>query len=65
METGNPPKKEFRVMTVKIIKELRRIMDAQNKKLKIFSKEKKIFKKTEMKNTTAEMKNILEGKPQF
>ena len=40
METGNPPKTEFRVMIVKMIKECRRIMDAQDKKLKIFSKKK-------------------------
>ena len=40
VETGNPPKKEFGVMTVRMIKELRRTMDAQNKKLKTFSKEK-------------------------
>ena len=32
VETGNLPKKEFRVMTVKLIKELRRRMDTQSEK---------------------------------
>ena len=39
METGNLPEKEFRVIIAKIskmIKELRRRMDAQSKKLRIF-----------------------------
>ena len=38
MEIANLPEKEFRVMIVKMIKELRR-MDAQSKKLEVFNKE--------------------------
>ena len=37
VEMGDLPKKEFRVVIVKMIKELRRRMDAQNEKLNIFS----------------------------
>ena len=33
MEIGYLPKKEFRVMIVKMIQELRKRMDAQNEKL--------------------------------
>ena len=32
VDIGNLPKKEFRVMTVKLIKELRRRMDTQSEK---------------------------------
>ena len=39
VEIGNLPKKEFRVMVIKMIKELRKRMDAQNEKL-VFNKEK-------------------------
>ena len=37
MEIGNLPKKEFRVMIIKILKELWRSMDAQSEKLEIKS----------------------------
>ena len=40
MEIGNLSEKEFRVMIVKLIKELGRRMDAQSEKLEVFSKEK-------------------------
>ena len=40
MEIGNLPEKEFRVMIVKMIKELGRRMDAQSEKLEGFNKEK-------------------------
>ena len=39
VETANLLKKEFKVMTVKMIKELRRRMDDQSKKLEVFKKE--------------------------
>ena len=38
VKIGNLPKKEFRVMIIKMIKELGRRMDAQSKKLKTFNK---------------------------
>ena len=40
VETGNLPKKEFRVIIVKMIKELGRRVDAQSEKLDVFDKEK-------------------------
>ena len=40
VETGNLPEKEFRVMILKMIKELGRRMDAQSEKLEVFNKEK-------------------------
>ena len=38
VEIANLLKKEFKVMTVKMIKELRRRMDDQSKKLEVFFK---------------------------
>ena len=38
VEIGNLPEKEFRAMIVKMIKELERRVDAQNKKLEVFKK---------------------------
>ena len=38
LEIANLLKKEFKVMTVKMIKELRRRMDDQSKKLEVFLK---------------------------
>ena len=40
VEIGNLPEKEFRVMIVKMMKELGRRMDAQSEKLEGFNKEK-------------------------
>ena len=37
VETGNLPVKEFRVMILKVIKELGRRMDAQSTKLEAFN----------------------------
>ena len=37
-EIGNPPKKEFRVMIVKMIKEFGRKMDTQGNKPEFFKK---------------------------
>ena len=39
MEIDNLPKKEFRVMIVKMIKELGRRMNAQREKSEVFNKE--------------------------
>ena len=39
VETGNLPNKEFKVMIIKMTKELRRRMDEQNKKSEVFNKE--------------------------
>ena len=63
MKIGNLPEKEFRLVIVKMIKELGRRMDAQSKKLEVFNKELENIKnnQTEMKNTITEMKNTLEG----
>ena len=45
MEIDNVHKKEFRVMIVKMIQELGKRIDAQNKKLQaVFNKELKYFK---------------------
>ena len=62
-EMGNLPKKEFRVMTIKMIEEIGRRMEAQSDKLEVFHKELENIKnnQTEMKNTIIAMKNTLEG----
>ena len=39
VETGNLPEKEFRIVIVKMIKEIGRRMDAQSEKLEVFNKE--------------------------
>ena len=39
MKRGNLPQKEFRLMTVKTIKEFGRRMDARSEKLEVLSKE--------------------------
>ena len=39
VDIGSLPKKEFRRVTVKIIKELGRRIDAQSEKLEVFNKE--------------------------
>ena len=64
MELDNLPKKEFRVMTVKMIQELGKRMDAQREKLQeVLNKELENIEsnQTELKNTITEMKNTLEG----
>ena len=57
------PDREFKVMIIKMFKELRRRLDEQSEKLEVFNKEFKNIKKnqTEMKNTMTETKNTLEG----
>ena len=63
VEIGSRPQKEFRVVIIKMIKELGKRMDAQSKKLEVFNKELKNIKnnQTKLKNTITEMKNTLEG----
>ena len=59
-EIGNLPKKEFRVMIVKMIQNLRNRME---KIQETFNKDLEELKsnQTEMNNTITEIKNILEG----
>ena len=62
-EIGNLPEKEFRVMIIKIIQNLRKRMEARIEKIQeMFNKdlEKLKNKQTEMNNTITEMKNTLE-----
>ena len=58
---GNLPEKEFRVVIVKMIKEFRRRMNAQSKKLGVFNRVRNYKEQPEMKNTITEMKNALGG----
>ena len=63
MEIGNLPEKEFRVMTVKTMQDLRKRMEAQIKKIQeMFNKglEDLKNKPTEMKNTITKKKTTLE-----
>ena len=39
VDIGSLPNKEFRIVTVKIIKELGKRIDAENEKLEVFNKE--------------------------
>ena len=39
MELGNLPEEEFKVMIIKMIKELGKRMDEQSEKLEVFNKE--------------------------
>ena len=61
-ENRQERKKEFRIMILNMIKELRRRMDEQSKKSGIFNKELENIKnhQTEVKNTETEIKNTLE-----
>ena len=63
MEIGNRPEKEFRIMIVKMIQDLRKRMEAQTEKIQeILNKELEDLKnKPEMNNTISEMKNTLKG----
>ena len=61
VEIGNLPEKEFRIMIVKMIQDLRERMEAGVRKLQeIFNKDLEELKnkQTEMNNTMTEMKNI-------
>ena len=64
VEIGNPPEKEFRIMIVKMIQDLRKTMEAKIKKMQeMFNKhlEELKNKQTEVNNKITEMKNTLEG----
>ena len=64
VETGNLPEKEFRIMIVKMIQDLRKRMEAKIEKMqKMFNKDLEELKnkQTEMNNTVTEMKTTLEG----
>ena len=63
MEIGNLPEKEFRIMIVKMIQDLRKEMEAKIEKMQeMFNKDLEELKnkQTEMSNTITEMKNTLE-----
>ena len=63
-EIGNLPEKEFRVMTVKMIQNLRHRMEVWIEKIQeMFNKDLEELKnkQTEMNNTITEMQNTLEG----
>ena len=72
VEIGNLPEKEFRIMTVKMIQDLRKRMEAKIEKMQeMFNKnleelknkhlEELKNKQTEKNNTLTEMKSTLEG----
>ena len=64
VEIGNLPEKEFRIMTVKMIQDLGKRMEAKIKKMQeMFNKDLEELKKQqrEMNNTITEMKTTLEG----
>ena len=59
MEIDNLPEKEFRIMIVKMIQDLRKRMEAKIEKMqKMFNKDLEVSKnkQTEMNNTITEMK---------
>ena len=63
-EIGNLPEKEFRVMIVKMIQNLRNRMEAWVKKIQeMFNKDLEELKnnQTVMNNTITEMKNTIKG----
>ena len=63
-EIGNLPEKEFRVVIVKMIQNLRNRMEARIEKVQEMSNkdlEELKNKQTEMNNTITEMKNTLKG----
>ena len=64
MEVGNIPEKEFRIMTVKMIQDLGKRMEAKIEKMQeMLKKDLEVLKnkQTEMNNTITEIKNTLEG----
>ena len=64
MERGNLPEKEFRIMIVKMIQDLRKRTEAKIEKMQeIYNKDLEELKnkQTEMNNTITEMKSTLEG----
>ena len=62
VQIGNLPEKEFRIMIVKMIQDLRKRMEAKMKKMReTFNKDLEDLKNKQMNNTITEMKNRLEG----
>ena len=64
MEIGNLPEKEFRIMIVKMIQDLRKRMEAKiEKRQEMFNKDLEELKnkQTQMNSTITEMKTTLEG----
>ena len=64
VEIGNFQEKEFRIMTVKMIQDLRKRMEAKMEKVQeMFNKDLEELKnkQTEMNNTVTEIKTTLEG----
>ena len=63
VEISNLPNKEFKVIIIKMFKELRRRLDEQSEKLKVFNKELENIKRKqkEIKNIITEIKSTLEG----
>ena len=64
VEIGNLPEKQFTIMIVKMIQDLRKRMEAKIDKMQeMFNKDLEELKdkQTEMNNTITEMKNTLEG----
>ena len=64
MEIGNLPEKEFRIMIVTMIQDLRKRVEAKIKKMQeMFNKDLEGLKnkQTEMNSTITEMKTTLEG----
>ena len=62
MDIGNLPEKEFRIMTVKMIQDLGKKMEAKIEKMQeTFNKDLEDLKNKQMNNTITEMKNRLEG----
>ena len=61
MQTGNLLEKEFRVMIVKMIQDLRNRMETQTKKIQeMLNRDLEEVKNKEMKNTITVKKNTLE-----
>ena len=59
---GKLPEKEFRVMIVKMIQNLKNRMEKKQELTNTFNKDQEEIKeKTETKNTITEIKNTLEG----
>ena len=64
VEIGNLPEKEFRIMILKMIQELRKRMEARIERMQeMFHRDLEEIKnkQTEMNNTIIEVKNTLEG----
>ena len=62
MQIGNLPKKEFRIMRVKMIHNLRKTIKTKIEKMKkMFNEDLEELKNEQMNNAIIEMKNALES----